>query len=110
MVDSFKAAVQPRDALGQEIPTPYEYSEDLHQTVRRNIPAVVNTNIKKSDQEYLMKYSGDMDYKSKSARDNEAFRAYERQQNQNLDGNQFNLQASTNSFQRAKADIMRDNS
>lgn len=56
-----------------------------------------------------MKYSGDMDYKSKTARDNEIFRAYERQKNPSLDANQFNLQASTNSFQRAKAEILRDN-
>ncbi len=102
----------PRDKVEQEFGQFYDYSEDMRTGVRRNIPAIQNTNIKKADVEYLQKYAGDPALKNKSGREYALAKEYEsRRHNYTSNGqDQFNLQSSSNTYQRARVELEADNS
>lgn len=90
------------DHLRQEPSSNYEWSEEMKTYVRRNIPALANTNVKKDDIDYFQRYSGDLDLKNAQGRSNELRRSIAIDQNKIVSPSQFNLAESVNSHYRVQ--------
>ena len=88
------------DSLGQEIPRVYEIPDETKREMRRNIPALQNTNLREEDADFLQQYSEISNIKSQDGKMNDLIRQYQMNYKPYQTQDQFNLQSSTNAFYR----------